>query len=128
MESTMPRKQATSFRLSSSTLTLLKQLAEKENRSLTNMVEVLIQNKGDNKVTDLQTEFETWATSKGINLTKSHDGTYVYRPAFYAFLGWSESRGLSTSFSLRVMNQEKEKDKAEDQTEVQTETLNMGDI
>lgn len=39
-------KHATSFRLSTSTLTLLKQLADKENRSLTNMVEVLIQNKG----------------------------------------------------------------------------------
>lgn len=35
-------KQSTSFRLTSSTLTLLKQLAETENRSLTNMVETLI--------------------------------------------------------------------------------------
>lgn len=113
-------KQATSFRFSTSTLTLLKQLAEKENRSLTNMVETLIQSKGDNKVTDLQTEFEAWAIAKGFNLTKSHDGTYVYRPAFYAFLGWSESRGLSTSFSLRVMNEDKEKEQAE--------TINMGDI
>lgn len=38
-------KQATSFRLSTHTLTLLKQLAESENRSLTNMVEKLIQDK-----------------------------------------------------------------------------------
>lgn len=108
---------STSFRLSSSTLTLLKQLAEKENRSLTNMLDTLIQSKGDNKVTDLQAEFEAWATSKGINLTKSHDGTYVYPPAFYSFLGW-EGRGLSTSsFSLRVMNEEQEKS-----------TLDIGDI
>ena len=42
MELTMPRKHATSFRLSTSTLVLLKQLAESENRSITNMVEKLI--------------------------------------------------------------------------------------
>lgn len=35
-------KHPTSFRLSTSTLTLLKQLADKENRSITNMVETLI--------------------------------------------------------------------------------------
>lgn len=109
---------STSFRLSSSTMTLLKQLAEKENRSLTNMVETLIQSKGDSKVTDLQTEFEAWAIAKGFNLTKSHDGTYVYRPAFYAFLGWTESRGLSTSPSLRVMNEDND----------QSKTLDMDDI
>lgn len=42
-------KQATSFRLSTSTLSLLKQLAESENRSLTNMVETLIQDKAKEK-------------------------------------------------------------------------------
>lgn len=42
-------KQATSFRLSSHILALLKQLAEMENRSLTNMVETLIQTKPKKK-------------------------------------------------------------------------------
>lgn len=53
----MPTK-STSFRLAPSTLTLLKQLAEKENRSLTNMVETLIidRSKGDSKMKDWMTE------------------------------------------------------------------------
>lgn len=38
-------KQPTSFRLSTHTLSLLKQLAESENRSMTNMVEKLIQDR-----------------------------------------------------------------------------------
>lgn len=53
-------------------------------------------------MTDIQKEFEIWATGKGFNLTKSHDGTYVYRPAYYTFLGWIESRGLSLSFAQRI--------------------------
>ncbi len=41
----MTTKQATSFRFSTDTLILLKQLAKSENRSLTNMLEKLIQDK-----------------------------------------------------------------------------------
>lgn len=37
-------------------------------------------------------EFESWASKRGFNLTKSHDGTYVYNPAYYAFLGWTEAK------------------------------------
>lgn len=57
-------------------------------------------------MTDMQKEFEVWATSKGMNLTKSHDGTYVYNPAFYAFMGWSSSRGLGLSFHQRIYLEE----------------------
>lgn len=57
-------------------------------------------------------EFEVWAVSKGFNLTKSHDGTYVYRPAFYAFMGWSESRRVHI----------------EERQAVQIDTLDMSDI
>ena len=39
------KRRATSFRLSTNTISLLKQLAKSENRSLTNMVEKLIQDR-----------------------------------------------------------------------------------
>lgn len=65
-------------------------------------------------MTDMQRDFEAWATDKGINLTKSHDGTYVYRPAFYAFMGWSESRGLNLSFHQRVYLEHKNADYSTD--------------
>lgn len=41
-------------------------------------------------------KFETWATERGFNLSVSHDGTYVYRPAYYAWLGWQASLGMLT--------------------------------
>lgn len=53
-------------------------------------------------MTDIQKEFEIWATAKGFNLTKSHDGTYVYRPAFYAFLGWTKGRELDLYVSAKA--------------------------
>lgn len=43
-------KHATSFRLSPETISLLKQLAQDESRSITNMLERLIEEKGKAKV------------------------------------------------------------------------------
>lgn len=72
-------------------------------------------------MTDMQREFEAWATSKGMNLTKSHDGTYVYRPAFYAFMGWSH--GLNLSFHQRVYLEDQRST-----TQAVNSVLDMNDI
>jgi len=37
---------------------------------------------------NMQAAFEKWAERKGMNLKKTHDGQYVFQPAFYAWMGW----------------------------------------
>lgn len=53
-------KHATSFRLSPETISLLKQLAQDESRSITNMVERLIEEKVKEKESNNKRKMETW--------------------------------------------------------------------
>lgn len=52
-----------------------------------------------------QETFEAWARVQGLKLTKSHDGTYVYRPAYYAWMGWQAANQSSDADALRRLTE-----------------------
>lgn len=51
-------------------------------------------------------KFEEWAKNSGINLAVSHDGTYVYNPAFFSWLGWQAAVSPECSAVSEIVRRE----------------------